>query len=668
MPIQQCQIDGKQGWRFGASGKCYTGPSGKARARRQERAIRASGFTENARSLNPLRLDPTRTSTLRRKFEEELAHRFARLKRAIRDLVVVEDAFGLRRFRGFVLQERNDENRQIGLGSVDSDGSANNNRIIAGANHNSIDPDSRLNTLNQRWAFQTDPAKVQQFKQWLKTRVESDMFMAASGQVEEGYWETFVREGYRKGAGRAFDDVNRGKRAIAATEEDFAFFQGSKEQFLQESFAQPVAIDKVKLLAERTLTDLQGVGQSLATSLTRELAEGLVQGMNPREIARRMSRNLDIGKRRAQQIARTEIIRAHAEGALDSLERLGVDRVGVMVEWSTAGDDRVCPLCEELEGVVLRISEARGLIPRHTQCRCAHIPANVGESTTKQKRTKQEIQSAIDDSVRAELPKGRDIKGVGRRFQSPETGRFTSKTKRTLAEQKKRTRWVGADKRIAKKRPRSVVELPTKVKPKPPSIRKPVSKPETRAKPPAKKKAAHKIPELGQKKVDVMHQGNPRTKQFGGMSPETRKWVNGLSSKKHEAIVTYADNFKTVSGLDSAIAGAPKNEGTFYRGMAFKRFEGGALAQGKEITFGRVASVSRNRHVAESFMSDPTRSKQLHLFKINGKSARDIRGISSYLNQEEFVFEAKAKFRVTKTSSWTNPRGRKIQIVELDEL
>ncbi len=498
MPIQQCQVAGKLGWRFGKSGKCYTGPAGKARARRQERAIRASGFTENARSLNPLRLDPTRTATLRRKFEEELARRFARLKRAVHDLVVVEDAFGLRRFKGFVLQERSDEREAVlGISDIRNDAGSVFSRVRAtrdSRQDNTLNQQERSDdqegemqirpsvvptqdrelvgrtkiqentnrvfTQNQRWAFQTDPAKVQQFKQWLKTRVESDMFMAASGQLDEGYWETFVREGYRKGAGRAFDDVNRGKRAIATTEEDFAFFRGTKEQFLRESFAQPVAIDKVKLLAERTLTDLQGVGQSLATSLTRELAEGLVQGMNPREIARRMSRNLDIGKRRAQQIARTEIIRAHAEGALDSLEKLGVDRVGVMVEWSTAGDDRVCPLCEPMEGVVLRVSEARGMIPRHTQCRCTPIPANVGESPTKQKRTKGEIQGAIDDSIRAELPKGRDIKGVGKRFKNPETRRFTSKTKRTLAEQKRRTRWVGADKKIAKVRPKSVVEPP----------------------------------------------------------------------------------------------------------------------------------------------------------------------------------------------------------------
>ncbi len=41
MPIMRCQIKGKSGWKFGKSGKCYTGPQGKAKAAAQGRAIKA---------------------------------------------------------------------------------------------------------------------------------------------------------------------------------------------------------------------------------------------------------------------------------------------------------------------------------------------------------------------------------------------------------------------------------------------------------------------------------------------------------------------------------------------------------------------------------------------------------------------------------------------------
>jgi len=32
MPLQRCQVDGKDGWKYGESGKCYTGPDAKQKA------------------------------------------------------------------------------------------------------------------------------------------------------------------------------------------------------------------------------------------------------------------------------------------------------------------------------------------------------------------------------------------------------------------------------------------------------------------------------------------------------------------------------------------------------------------------------------------------------------------------------------------------------------
>lgn len=39
MPLKQCQIDGKSGWKYGDSGKCYTGPEAKRKAIMQGIAI-----------------------------------------------------------------------------------------------------------------------------------------------------------------------------------------------------------------------------------------------------------------------------------------------------------------------------------------------------------------------------------------------------------------------------------------------------------------------------------------------------------------------------------------------------------------------------------------------------------------------------------------------------
>lgn len=153
------------------------------------------------------------------------------------------------------------------------------------------------------------------------------------------------------------------------------------------------------MLAGRAFDELEGVTEQMATRMSRVLVDGLVQGKGPRDVARDLAREIDIGRGRAEVIARTELIRAHAEGQLEALDQLGVEEVGVAVEWVTAGDDRVCELCEPLEGVVMKLDEARGMLPRHPNCRCAWVPANVGGDRSSTKHGAGAIRSAVRDSI-----------------------------------------------------------------------------------------------------------------------------------------------------------------------------------------------------------------------------------------------------------------------------
>jgi SPP1 gp7 family putative phage head morphogenesis protein len=111
-----------------------------------------------------------------------------------------------------------------------------------------------------------------------------------------------------------------------------------------------------------------------------------------------------LARTRANMIARTETIYAHAEGQLDSFEELNIREVGVMAEWLTAGDEDVCLECEALEGTVMTIEEARGLLPRHPNCRCAWIPANVGERQPGRAWTGKQKEKRVQASLQAEMP------------------------------------------------------------------------------------------------------------------------------------------------------------------------------------------------------------------------------------------------------------------------
>lgn len=186
---------------------------------------------------------------------------------------------------------------------------------------------------NENWRFQSAPDKIKAFKEWLATQVEADVL------GEDDLWQRYAMEGFRKGAGRAFDDVQSKRFGPKAGD----FYEGSRREFLRSAFGRPVAVEKVKLLAGRAYDDLAGVTQAMSTKIVRSLTDGLVRGQSPREIARQMAKDVEgIGQRRALLISHDAIIRTHAEGQLTALEELGVEEVGVSVEWSTTGDEHVC--------------------------------------------------------------------------------------------------------------------------------------------------------------------------------------------------------------------------------------------------------------------------------------------------------------------------------------
>jgi len=79
------------------------------------------------------------------------------------------------------------------------------------------------------------------------------------------------------------------------------------------------------------------------------------------------------GEQRADLIASTEVTRAYSEG-----NRIAYRDSGVVndIEWRTARDERVCPICGALHGQRGRLSEGvqNMFPPAHPRCRCWIVP------------------------------------------------------------------------------------------------------------------------------------------------------------------------------------------------------------------------------------------------------------------------------------------------------
>lgn len=310
---------------------------------------------------NQLKRDPTRTVMLRRRFVADMTRRFKKLSKEIQKLVVDEDVFGLdaSNIGGIeILQER------------------------------------------QAWRFRSNAQKIIAYQQWLVQQVNSGILTTIGGIANKPWTSQYVESAYLKGGVRAYTDLRAEELA-----NDLTLFRGGQAEFLRSSFSGPLATQQLELISTRAFTELKGVTDAMSQQMSRVLANGLAQGFGTKKIARELRKNVsNITKTRASVLARTEVIAAYSEGQLDAFVLLGETEVGVMAEWLTAGDNVVCPLCAELEGVVMTIEEARGLIPRHPRCRCAWIPAERARKEKGQLRGREK-NKAIKDSIGKEAPK-----------------------------------------------------------------------------------------------------------------------------------------------------------------------------------------------------------------------------------------------------------------------
>jgi len=297
-------------------------------------------------NANTAKMDPSRTTMLRRSFIRRMNVKFARLKAQVMKFVAKDDELALK-----------------------------------------PTPTFKLNV--KTFEFRTSTEKLDGFNSWFKEQVDSGV-LTVDGVTGESWTSEYVGSAYKKGIERAYLDVNK-KTSLLQTPD---FYEGNRKEFLRSAFFAPETTDKLKLIYSRTFEELKGVTASMSQQMSRTLAEGLARGDSPLTVARQMTKQIDkLTRTRARAIARTEIIRAHAEGQLDGFTKLGVEEVGIMAEWQTANDAKVCEECASMEGQLYNVEEAHGLLPLHPNCRCAWVPA-----TTKETKDEYRLPTDLPDT------------------------------------------------------------------------------------------------------------------------------------------------------------------------------------------------------------------------------------------------------------------------------
>lgn len=227
------------------------------------------------------------------------------------------------------------------------------------------------------WSLSPKGNILERFLKWLKKRLEI-------GGIEKTT-EGFIQQSYERG-------INNGIKATVKPAEASAL---ESSGWLKRVLRGRTTVDRLKILRTQAAQKIKSLNEFLTSKVVDSITEGMINGEHPSVIARTIVKELpEVTKTQATRIVRTEVIRAHAEGALDSMEALGVESIGVLVEWSTAGDGKVCPKCRPLEGIIIPIARAHGMFPRHPNCRCTPIPAFV-------KFNRDKLRAAVQKSLEA---------------------------------------------------------------------------------------------------------------------------------------------------------------------------------------------------------------------------------------------------------------------------
>jgi len=127
--------------------------------------------------------------------------------------------------------------------------------------------------------------------------------------------------------------------------------------------------DAVKILETRKLLVADSVSFDIEQQLRYEIIEGIKAGEGIPKIARRISRVADVPTKRAQTIARTEVLFASNLSKQRAMERAGI-KEWIFLAWR---DERVCPICEPLHGTEYSIKDLENRPPIHPNCRCTMI-------------------------------------------------------------------------------------------------------------------------------------------------------------------------------------------------------------------------------------------------------------------------------------------------------
>ena len=276
--------------------------------------------------------DPTRTVGIRARFMADDTRRYRNLMAAIRVSVVDRDVLGLGA-------------PQMPMGLVATP----------------ADPTD--------FVFLRDPEKMTQFMSWLDEQEAASVLEIIPGPTGPEPWSNqYIRGSYQKGLADSLAKLKRKGVDVPST-----VLPGRGNVI--GIFNQPFHQERVQLIYQRVFSELEGVTKAMDARISEVLASGMIEGISPNEMARRMNDRVDkIGLTRSKLVARTEVVETYNQAAVGEYRRASaIIGEEILVEWFTAEDERVRSSHRARHGKIFTQEEFLQLIGE-PNCRCAGLP------------------------------------------------------------------------------------------------------------------------------------------------------------------------------------------------------------------------------------------------------------------------------------------------------
>jgi len=163
---------------------------------------------------------------------------------------------------------------------------------------------------------------------------------------------------------------------------------------------------RVASMEALAVSELRGIAGAALQQITRAVTQCMMANDTPTCTANKASGVIKIMRARTRAMSEYIVAKTHSTSTLSAFRVVGVTHVGIIperlrkvrqtehgkvlvrdkrgdieigleeVDVITAGDDNVCPVCEDIsEEGPYPIDVAEGLIPAHPWCRCAFAPA-----------------------------------------------------------------------------------------------------------------------------------------------------------------------------------------------------------------------------------------------------------------------------------------------------